>query len=192
MRGGQGLEMGSVHIYSDETGQQTRGRFFIVAGIALSAYRQKIRTDLLRIEAESGKELMDCHKTSPRRLRAYLAAALAMPELRGRIFFRVHERIDPSDYWPRTIDTLLAAAEVFRHGTQTVTIVHEGFTRGTRKKLARELKGHGRFDVWPGFFEIRPEIRLADALAGLIVQAKFPRGAKAACTDLLPDWAREL
>jgi hypothetical protein len=184
--------MGSVHLYSDETGQHTRGRFFIVAGVALSAYRQKIRTDLLRIEAESGKALMDWHKTSPPRRRAYVAAALALPELHGRIFFRVHERINPSDYWPRTIDTLLAAAATFRHGTRTVTVVHEGFTRGTRKKLASELKVHGRFDVWPGFFEMRPEVRLADALAGLVAQAKFPNGAKAGSTDLLPDWAREL
>jgi hypothetical protein len=184
--------MGSVHLYSDETGQHTRGRFFIVAGVALSAYRQKIRTDLLRIEAESGKELRDWHKASTQRLRAYLTAALAMPELHGRIFFRVHERIAPSDYWPRTIDTLLAAATAFRHGTEPVTVVHEGFTRGTRKKLARELKVHGRFDVWPGVFEMRPEIRLADALAGLIAQVKFPRGAKEVCTDLLPGWTREL
>jgi hypothetical protein len=142
--------MGSVHLYSDETGQHTRGRFFIVAGVALSAYRQKIRTDLLRIEAESAKGLGDWHGTSPRRRRLYLKAALALPELRDCVFYRVHTNVQPGDYWQSTVNTLLAAATSFRGSREEIVVVHEGFTVATRGKLAKQLRRTAALTSGPG------------------------------------------
>lgn len=155
--------------YTDETGTHTAGRYFVVAGIALDAYHGKTRDALLKAETNSGKEKRDWRKSTPSMRVRYLDEALVIEFLHSRVFFQIYRQIGKGEFFERTADTLAGAAEHFGGtGYRRVLAAHEGFTVGGRVKLQQLLDSRGNFEVRSGSFGARPEIRLADALCGLL------------------------
>jgi hypothetical protein len=146
--------MQRVFFYSDETGPKSKGRFFIVAGIAIEAHHGSIRRQLLEAEDRSRKGKLDWHGTKePRRRRRYLEAAFNIRELQGHVFYYIHT--DTQDYWGCTVKTLRRAIERFAQSHQSV-IMHEGFTHAGREGLKRSIQragAEGRFEVRAGAFK---------------------------------------
>jgi hypothetical protein len=166
----------SVYVYSDETGQQSRGRWLVVAAVAITEHRKAIERQLEEIERRSEKRLDDWHICKPRNLRRYLNEALAIERLASAVHFRVYERIKPVDYHGYCIETIVDVAELFR--PVSAVLVPEGFPRSTRDRL--EVVARRRFDrteVWSGSFRGCSLIRFADAVVGLIGQDRFRIGS---------------
>lgn len=168
----------SVYVYSDETGQQSRGAWLVVAAIAITDDRKQIERQLQEIERRSGKALDDWHISRPKTLRRYFDEALAIERLARAIHFRVYERIEPVDYHGYGIATILDVADLFQP-VSIATFIPEGFNRSTRDRLERVARS--RFDrakVWSGGFYGCSIVRLADAVAGLIGENRFRTGSK--------------
>ena len=98
---------GSVFVHFDETGQQTGGRYLIVAAVAVTSHRRLIDARLCEAERLSKKGGQDWSGTSPTRLSRYLSMALEIPDLQGGIFYRVCKNVDPKQYVNMTISAAL-------------------------------------------------------------------------------------
>ena len=165
-----------------------------MAGVAIDAYHTEIWRELLSMEETSGKGKRDWHSTKNfRTRRRYLGSCLAIPQLRGRVFYRVFWD-EPDDPWEATVRTLSAAAEHFAED-EHCTLAHEGFTEGSRRKLkhaVRTSSARSKVEVATGSFEQNPMIRLADSLCGLIrvVHSDSERGDRYG--DLNHDWFVDL
>jgi len=155
--------VGPVYFFTDETGNQTGGKYFIVAGVALEAELGASRQALKEIEqAKNGIGKLDWHKTKQPRVRCrYLCPAMALPFVQGRMFYVRYE--GRRDYWQCTIEALQIAMR--HYGSDKACIVaHEGFTVSKRDRL--QLKLIGDFEVRSGNFDNEPLIRFADRMAG--------------------------
>lgn len=154
--------MGPVYFYTDETGNKSGGRYFIIAGVALDADLNATRRQLITLEAmKGGIGRHDWHDTKEPRVRCrYLCGALVIPTLEGHLFWTRFE--GRTDYWRCTVEALQLAMRHYGRDKRCV-VAHEGFTVGSRDKLQNELLGD--FEVRRGNFR-EPLIRLADRLAG--------------------------
>lgn len=175
----------SVYLYSDETGQQSGGRWLVVVAVSITADRKAIERRLREIEVASEKQQEDWHSCSPKRLRRYLQGALRVEGLPAAVHYRVYENIEPSDYQRYGIDTVLDVADLHRPLANAV-FVPEGFTRHTRERLQRAARKRlGHSEVWSSGFKGCSIVRLADALAGLVAQNKFAAGGRKDFPDLV-------
>lgn len=181
----------TVFVYSDETGQQTHGRYLVVAMVAITGYRQAIEAALETIEARSDKKRDDWRSCNPRRLRQYLTAALDVSQLKGCVYYRVLKAIEPRNYHLQVAQTVLDVAHRFEP-TKAV-FIPEGFPRDARRKL--QLAGRNQFascEVWSSGFKGSATVRLTDALAGLIAQSRFAPGSRKDFPELNYDWFQEV
>jgi hypothetical protein len=166
----------SVYVYSDETGQQSRGVWLVVAAVVITEHRKQIERQLEDIERRSEKRLDDWHFCKPKHLRRYLEAALAIDGLASAVHFRVYERVKPADYQGCCIETILDAAERF-HPVSAV-FMPEGSPRPARDRLERAARERfDRAEVWSGKFRGCSLVRFADAVVGLIGQDRFRTGS---------------
>lgn len=177
--------------YSDETGNHSAGAYFVVAGFTLDGYHNDVREALRQAETTSKKEKRDWRGSSLAQRRRYIEAALRISHLEKRIFFRRHARLTDPDYIGCTAETLIATGALFGIQKRWMICAHEGFTVANRTKLHGLLAGKGQFEVRSGAFKERPEIRLADALCGLIAEVHFRRDGDD-YADLVKDWFYEV
>lgn len=183
--------VGPVYFFTDETGNQTGGKYFIVAGLAIDAELGASRQALKEIEQEkNGIGKLDWHKANQPRVRCrFLCSAMAVPTLQTRMFCVRYE--GRRDYWQCTIEALQIAMRRYA-GDRLSIVSHEGFTVSKRDQLQRRLIGD--FEVRSGNFDGEPLIRFADRMAGgLAINAYWDvsSASRYACpfdrvTDLTP------
>lgn len=77
-----------LYAYVDESGQDTKGIFFVVSILILGDEREKILRLLERFEKESGKKIMKWRKTRPEYRSRFLELIQTCPDVRRKIFFR--------------------------------------------------------------------------------------------------------
>jgi hypothetical protein len=180
-----------VCLYIDDTGQQSHGRFFVVAGLAIADNHAAISRELERVEVLRGKRLRDWHHTTPERRVAYLTKALTIGLLHGGVFYKIF-RDAPSTQHPRLrSDSVQAAIGAFAR-TNRRAIHYEGLTRTTRESLRCELRRRGlRCDVRNGELRRFPELRLADSLSAMIAKVHFSTDGPD-YAQLMKPWFAEL
>jgi hypothetical protein len=168
----------SVYVYSDETGQQSRGAWLVVAAVAITEHRNAIERQLEDIERRTDKQHFDWHRCDAKRVRRYLEEALAIELLDRAVHFRAYEQIEPVDYHGYGIATVLDVADLFQP-VSSVTFTPEGFTRSTRERLQSAARRRFRRPrVWSDGFHGCSIVRFADAVAGLIGEHLFRPGSK--------------
>jgi hypothetical protein len=71
----------SVYVYSDETGQQSRGAWLVVAAVAITEHRKAVEHRLELVERRADKNHVDWYRSDAKRVRRYLEEALAIDGL---------------------------------------------------------------------------------------------------------------
>jgi hypothetical protein len=182
----------SVYVYSDETGQQSRGAWLVVAAVVITEHRKEIERQLEGIEYRTDKRHLDWYRCDARRVRRYLEEALAIDGLNRTVHFRAYEHIEPADYHGYGIATVLDVANLLQP-LSAATFVPEGFTRPTRERLERAARGRfKRAKVWSSGFHGCSIVRFADAVAGLIGEHRFRAGSKRHFPELVSPYFVEL
>ena len=83
--------MQHLYCYVDETGQDTKGRIFLVAVvIAEGGARAELEGQLLAIEEESVKRRTKWQRATFERRLAYLQSILRLEGLQGGLFYATH------------------------------------------------------------------------------------------------------
>jgi len=161
--------MQRLYCYVDESGQDTKGKLFLVSVVITE---QDLLGDLEKrlsgIEQESGKRQTKWRATSFDRRMAYLEAVFRLRSLQESLFYAVYQAT--KEYVPLTTYTIAQAIGRKARGTYQATIIIDGLnkkecqrmTRGLHQLRIKYRKVRGIKD------ESSPLVRLADALAGFL------------------------
>ena len=168
-----------LYCYVDETGQDTMGRFFIVAIVVASNHRDDLQQLLEMIERDSGKKTK-WMKTSDETRQAYIGAFL-QDGLPARLYAKTY-RSTAGSFDELTVLATAQAINLYREVNQLrdnykVTVAIDGLSKTMAKRMGHSFRllgikirnVHGERD------NASPIIRLADAIAGLVREGEEGR-----------------
>ena len=167
------LAMQKLYCYVDETGQDTEGRFFVVAAVAVGEYRDQLRELLHRIELTSGKGQKKWKRATRKQRRAYMEMVLRTDEFRGTLFFAQFNQT--RDYRTCVLEAVAAVLGVAAaHMRYQATIFIDGLGKTERFAVSLSLRRlHVSVEKVRGITdEAEALIRLADTLAGFVRDCK--------------------
>ncbi len=157
-------------VYVDETGQDTRGRFFLVSVVLTeSSSLDDLRVRLTKLERTSKKGKKKWRQTRPVQRIAYLVGLPPILTDIAPVYWRSYP--EGTDYSIRTAEATLAA---MNHrdpaGTAQLTVIVDGLNWKERATFARVFRSHRRkwHKLTGGRDEADPLLRLTDALAGFL------------------------
>lgn len=165
--------MEKFYAYADESGQDTRGAFFLVAVVVTGRERDEVLRWLEGLERETGKGIVAWRKSRHEARIAYIERVLGDPRLRRAIFYSVYP--ETRAYRDLTLLTIAKAlGERAGTGDYKATVVIDGLRRGETRQVAvglRRIRVPVR-KVRGGRDESNALLRLADAMAGFIRDAE--------------------
>ena len=164
--------MEKLFCYVDESGQDTKGRFFVVSVVIAKRERDRLVSELEAIERSSGKGAVKWTKAKHDARIAYARSVLQCEWLRDALYY---------DVWSESRDFIsLTVLTIARAVLQSAGEDHKAtvFMDGLRKS------GYGRFPRMLSAVNVRVKkvrggrdessalLRLADALCGLVRDAE--------------------
>lgn len=96
--------MQKLYCYVDETGQDTKGEFFIVSVVVTAEEHEQLLEILGKIEKMSGKGKVKWHQTRDRAKLLYMRELLNHPLFRNKFYFSTYHKT--KDYLPLTVITV--------------------------------------------------------------------------------------
>jgi len=159
--------MEKLYVYADETGQDTRGRLFVVAAVITGAERDEVRRLLKSIEYVSGKGKKKWTRATRRQKREYLTRAVQAGAFRGKLFFSRFTAT--TDYLSCMLQTIARSLTTTAHGQPYEAVVLiDGLSKKDQHRVASRLRQlKTRVTKVRGLRDEADEfIRLADAIAG--------------------------
>ncbi len=160
-----------IYCYVDETGQDTKGEFFLVS-VVLKDKEQlaKLQRKLEKVEQSSGKNLVKWFKATFPVRQAYLSELLKIKELQDAIYY--------SNYHNTTEYTALMALAIAKsilskttpNADYTATIIIDALNDAENERIRQELKKlaiHYR-KIRGMKDEQDAMLRLADCMAGFL------------------------
>jgi hypothetical protein len=158
--------MQKLYCYVDETGQDTKGQFFLVCLVVTSSERETLRAALTQLEARSGKHKLKWTKATLAQKQAYISAALSLSDLKGKLLVAEYQR--RTDYLNCTIEAIAkGVARVAQSGYRAIVLI-DALGKHQRKAVGAKLRrAHVHIEKVRGIRdEVDEFIRLADAVAG--------------------------
>lgn len=186
--------MQRIRFYSDDSyshNGKPKQFHIVVAGCALSYDRENIRNALIEAERISNKGLLDWHKSPPAVRERYIDAVLALPNLKGRVFYLPVDSMPMPRHGESRLYALNRAIEVFTTGDAHHQMFPEGLRQSKQRHLLRKALnacGKERVTVETAQFVMDPEVRLSDALAGYIRGEIYRGDGNRSELTNLPDW----
>lgn len=156
--------------FTDESGQDTKGRFFVVCSVILaSSDVPEIGARLEAVEKDSGK-LKKWYHTGNKYRHKYVRLLLERKLFNGlEIYYSTYQ--NKKDYIRLIGSHLAKAILAYSRGRENITKVFiDKVDKGTLFRLKEEIKSfHIRYKKIRGLpEESSPFIRLADAVCGLV------------------------
>ncbi len=166
--------MQKLYIYVDESGQDTRGRLFIVATVLISDPKFKDEAPALceRIEQESKKGKIKWGKSKPSFRLDYLNRIFAEKQFHGNLRFAVFR--DTNDYDQAMMASIARVLHWENVVDYTTLVFVDALSETKCQEYTRLLRKHDvRIQKIRGISKDENDalIRLADALAGFIRDA---------------------
>ncbi len=157
------------YCYADETGQDTNGRFFLVAVVIKESEKiENLEKQLLSLEKSSGKRIAKWRRTDLKAKKLYLNGLLELTELWGSICYSSYE--NAKNYTPLVSLTIAKALLQKTPDDRIVRIIIDGLNNKERDVVRSELKKLKiRYDNIRGMRdESSVFLRLSDAIAGFL------------------------
>lgn len=162
-----------LYEYVDETGQDTRGKLFVVSVLVLGAQRYELEKALESIEIKSGKRKKKWTDTKHKERDAYLIRVLKLENLKGAVYFDTLRK--SKDYFSFTASVAAAAVRKRTKKEDEVTIYIDGFNKSEIAKFKRIIKPSMKARTFVKMIrrdESSALMRLADSLCGLLRDAE--------------------
>jgi len=157
-----------IYCYVDESGQDTKGKLFLVSVVITDENREKLTLELKQIEEESGKGSRKWFNTNKKRRQLYIEKIIGSNLFKSKIFYSKYD--DSKSYVDLTILTT-AKAVLYKTGdAYQATILVDGLKKTERFRFAAglrklKIKVHKVRSVNDKNDSL---IRLADAIVGFI------------------------
>lgn len=162
------MHMRKLFCYVDETGQDTKGRLFIVSTVIIGAERENLRTKLKQIESDSGKKKKWSRSTYAKKV-DYMQRVVRFTGFHECLFYaRYH---GTTEYFLCTLDTISKALiEAAAGHPYRATVLIDGLNKEQAARAQLELRRKSLpVRKLRGLREQSDEfIRLADSAAGLV------------------------
>jgi hypothetical protein len=163
------------YAYIDESGQDTKGKFFVVSVLILEKNRELILKKLKKIEKESRKKKIKWHKAYYKYNQKYIEKILNSNLLKENIFFEIF--YNTKEYLKCTAQATSGAVSYKIKNKKNYQIINylDGFDKKEIDKFKRELKPFNiksKKSCGVRKDENNAFIRLSDAICGLVRQAK--------------------
>lgn len=157
-----------LYCYVDESGQDTRGRLFLVAVVVIGEEREQLRAFCEALEFRSGKGSRKWSKTSTARRIAYAQGIADQRLFMGKLHYAVFE--ETTDYLTATVE---AIAETLANATAEdydATVFIDGLSRSLERAVGLSLRRSGaHVRKVRGLDEENDALmRLADFVCGLL------------------------
>lgn len=130
--------MQKLYAYVDESGQDTRGIFFVVGVVVLENEREAVLHEIERIENESGKKNSKWHKSRHSSRQAYMEGVAQSSFFQKTLFFE--EFSNSKQYLEMT--SYAVAKAIFKRAEEnyTASIFIDGFTKREVEKFDKDLR----------------------------------------------------
>jgi hypothetical protein len=161
-----------LYCYVDETGQDTKGKLFLVA-IVLREINSLValESELLEIEQKTGKKKLKWKKTSKSIKKSYLNEIVQVKRLKHSIFYSIY--LDSKKYSWLIAQTVARTVQKEKSLNCSVIVIIDGLNNKDREVVRKVLKEskikyrkiRGMRDEQSVF------LRLADAMAGFLRDA---------------------
>lgn len=163
--------MQKLYCYVDETGQDTKGKLFLVAVIVLEKDQDLLRKGLEKIERLSKKGMRKWFHTNIARRQKYIEELIVSGIFQGSIFYSRYQ--DSKAYLDLTIFTVAKAIFCKARIPYETTIIVDGLNQLERHRFAGGLR---RLNVTVrkvrgGREQSDALLRLVDAIAGFVRDA---------------------
>lgn len=157
-----------LYCYVDETGQDTKGKWFLVAVVVLGCQRKELQNKLIKIEQQSGKLIAKWHSANHSKRKKYFDAIIKLPILKSALYYSIYENtVLFADLIALTTAKAIHSQNL---GNYQAQIVVDGLRKNLEKQFAASLRKLGikTLKIKGARDESDPFVRLADALAGLL------------------------
>jgi hypothetical protein len=158
-----------LYCYIDETGQDTKGRLFVVSVVVAKRDRDELVGVLEQLERDSGKGYVKWRKAKRVFKYDYIERVLRHQLFAGKIFYRVTERTQA--YHQVTLNAIAATVrQATPQDKYKASVFIDGLPRGEARAVGTDLRkaGIATEKVRGVRDETNALIRLADAVAGVI------------------------
>lgn len=165
-----------LYCYVDESGQDTKGVFFVVAVVVTDERRNELEAALERIERSTGKRKVKWQRAERTRRISYLEEVSRLSDLASSLFYRITR--DQKNYLEATATATASAATSFLKDSEDsayeLKVIVDGLKQAERPRLRQILSRLGlqRVSTIGARDESNAFIRLADAIAGLVRSAE--------------------
>ena len=158
-----------LYCFVDETGQDTKGKYFLVAIVIQSKTNiLSAEQKLLDTEKKSKKNKLKWTKTQFKVREDYLKQLLSIKELKNAIYYSSYQ--ETKEYIHLTAYTIAKAILTKENDNFKVTIIIDGLNKKETFAVSKELKKLKiRYERIRGMKDEQSVfLRLADAIAGFI------------------------
>lgn len=160
-----------LYCFVDETGQDTKGCWFLVSVIIIEKDKDSIEKCLLETERESKKFKTKWHRAKFFQREAYLNKISKLKQIQKSIYYSSYQ----NSVFYYDLITLTTAKAIYDRASENyqASIVVDGLQRNLEKKIGVSLR---RLNIRVAKIkgardESSPFIRLADAISGLVRDA---------------------
>ena len=166
-----------LYCYVDETGQHTKGDFFLVAVVTVGENRDALRAGLEEIERRTRKGERKWSKARPEYRLAYIQEVFRL----ASVPLRFAQFSDDVDYERMTAVALSRELRRDEHANSRATVLVDGLQKSRIAKLRKALRQAGANvrKVRGLSDESDALVRLADAFAGFARLAVYNRDPEA-------------
>lgn len=158
-----------LYCYVDETGQDTKGKLFLVAVVLKEIeHLESLERKLEGIEKRTGKKQIKWKRVKREIKIKYLEELLKIKELKQSIFYSIYE--NTTEYTSLTSFTIAKAVLSKSNEDYTVTVIIDGLNDRERDIVRAELKKlKVKYNKIRGMRdESNIFLRLSDAMAGFL------------------------
>lgn len=157
-----------LYCYVDESGQDTKGRLFVVGIVVLEKEKDEIEKLLLKIEAKSDKGDRKWTKSRKKERLAYISVLKESGRFKNKLFYISFQNFGLNYYY----QTIISIAKLYHsqpsYKNSPISITIDALHKSKRKFAGAELRKLG---VKTGLVKGKkddssPLLRLADAMAG--------------------------
>ncbi len=158
-----------LYAYVDESGQDSKGKFFVVSVIILEDNKENLWNKLERIEFLSNKQ-KKWTKTRPKFKRKYIEELLKINKLKQAVYYKSFSNREYLKFTAITIAKAISD-KIEKNRNYNLTIYIDGFVQTELNNIKKELKVLNiKISKLRGVKkeENNAFIRLSDAICGLV------------------------
>lgn len=133
--------MQKIYCFVDESGQDTLGKFFVVAILAIKDNKDDLDDLITGFEVKTGKNNVKWNKSKHSRRMDFISSLFLSKKVKGGLFYSLYQGFEYDYFMILSIAKVIAKIE--KKKDQKLTIYVDGLTKTKVKTYSRELRKLG-------------------------------------------------